>query len=108
LIAGATATTTAPPKTMASIAASLPTREGEYIHRAAWKAGVLGAVNVLVALVAVRLILLIAVIGAITLAWAVVPALIKATDPIAWPALIMLVVYGFLVVIPLVWLSSRR
>lgn len=41
----------------------------EYVHRAAWKAGVLGALNVLVAVVAVRLILLVAVSGAIWLTY---------------------------------------
>jgi uncharacterized membrane protein len=91
LIAAATTTTATPPS-------------AEYVHRAAWKAGVMGALNLLAVVLAVRLILLVAVVGALILAWSVV----KATDPVPYPSLIMLVVYGLLVVIPVVWLSSRR
>jgi hypothetical protein len=39
----------------------------EYVHRAAWKAGVLGAINVLMVVTAIRLIVLVAVGGAIAL-----------------------------------------
>jgi hypothetical protein len=105
LIAGATGTTTGTtPKTMASIAASLPSREGEYQHRAAWKAGVMGALNLLAVVLAVRLVLLVAVIGALWLAKLAldVPATLQI------PALVMLGVYCATVVIPMVWLSSRK
>jgi hypothetical protein len=101
----ATATTTAtPPKTPGSIAASLPSREGEYQHRAAWKAGVLGSLNLLAVVLAVRLVLLVAVIGALYLAKVAldVPAALQI------PALVMLGVYCATVVIPMVWLSSRK
>ena len=79
-------------------------RETEYVHRAAWKAGVMGSLNVLFAVLAVRTILLFAVVGAFVLTWTVV----KAPDPITTPSLIILAVYGLLVVLPVVWLSSRR
>lgn len=100
LIAGAT--TTAQPKPPQGVS-----RETEYIARSAWKQGVMGALNVLTLLLAVRLILFVAVVGAIVLAWTIVP-LLKPSDPVAVPALIMLAIYGVLVVIPMVWLSSRR
>jgi uncharacterized membrane protein len=92
----ATATTTAqtaPPKPTA-----------EYVHRAAWKAGVLGAINVLVAVVAVRFVLLLAVVGAFVLA----KLSLDVAEPVKTPALIMLGVYCATVVLPMVWLSSRR
>lgn len=64
----------------------------------------MGALNVLVAVLAVRLILFVAVVGAFMLAWAV----LKAPESIAWPPLVVLVGYAALVVCPLIWLSSRR
>ena len=89
---------------MASIAASIPSREGEYQHRAAWKAGVMGGLNLLAIVLAVRMILLVAVIGALWL------AKLALDVPVAMqmPALIMLGVYCGAVVIPMVWLSSRK
>jgi hypothetical protein len=94
-----TATTTAqtaqPPK---------PTpQQAEYIHRAAWKASVLATLNVLVAVVAVRFVLLLAVIGAFVLA----KLSLDVAEPVKTPALIMLGVYCATVVLPMVWLSSR-
>jgi hypothetical protein len=79
-------------------------REAEFVHRAAWKAGVIGAVNVLLVVLAVRIILLVAVIGALYLA----KIAIDAPAPLQVPALVMLGVYSATVVIPMVWLSSRR
>lgn len=73
----------------------------EYIHRAAWKAGVMGALNVVIALIAVRLILLVAVCGAISLAYLA----LASTDPYK---LGTLAVYTLVVVVPLVWLAARR
>jgi hypothetical protein len=98
------ATTSTTPKTMASIAAGLPSREGEFQHRAAWKAGVMGALNLLAVVLAVRLVLLVAVIGALWL------AKLALDVPVAMqmPALVMLGVYCATVVIPMVWLSSRK
>ena len=89
---------------MASIAASLPPREAEFQHRAAWKAGVMGALNLLAVVLAVRLVLLVAVVGALYLA----TIAIDAPSALQQPALIMLGVYCATVVIPMVWLSSRK
>jgi hypothetical protein len=95
-----TATTTAqtpptPPK---------PTvQQAEYIHRAAWKASVLATLNVLVAVVAVRFVLLLAVVGAFVLA----KLSLDVAEPVKTPALIMLGVYCATVVLPMVWLASR-
>lgn len=73
----------------------------EYIHRAAWKAGVLGAINVLVNIVAIRLIVLVAVGGGIVLT----SIALGAPDP--W-RLGVLSIYSLAVVVPVVWLASRR
>jgi uncharacterized BrkB/YihY/UPF0761 family membrane protein len=76
-------------------------RETEYVHRAAWKAGVLGAFNVLAIILAIRFTLLVAVIGAIILALAV------EREPDPW-RLGALGVYALVVVLPTVWLASRK
>ena len=89
---------------MASIAAGLPSREGEYQHRAAWKAGVMGALNLLAVVLAVRLVLLVAVLGALWLA----KLALDVPAPVQQAALIMLGVYCATVVLPMVWLSSRK
>jgi hypothetical protein len=89
---------------MASIAAALPSREAEYQHRAAWKAGVMGALNLLAIVLAVRLVLLVAVIGALWLA----KLTLDVAAPLQMPALVMLGVYCATVVLPMVWLSSRK
>jgi hypothetical protein len=73
----------------------------EAIHRAAWKAGVLGTLNVLFAIVAARLIALVATIGAIVLAWVVM----ASPDPFRLGALAIFAVGVFA---PTVWLASRR
>ena len=96
MIASATTTAATPPKPNP--------QQAEYVHRAAWKAGVLGAINVLVAVVAVRLVLLVAVVGALYLA----RLALDVAAPVQTPALIMLGVYCATVVLPLVWLASRR
>jgi hypothetical protein len=99
LIAGATTATATPPKPNP--------QQAEYIHRAAWRAGLLGAINVLVAVVAVRLVLLVAVVGALVLARTALD--VSSTAPIyQQAALVMLGVYCLTVVVPLVWLASRR
>lgn len=59
----------------------------------------MGTVNVLAAILAVRLILLVAVGGAIFLAW------LAADNPYRIAAV---GVYTASVVLPVVWLSSRR
>jgi hypothetical protein len=73
----------------------------EYIHRAAWKAGVLGALNLATAILAVRLTLLVSVGGAIGVAYLV----LKEPDPYRLGAL---AVYAVVVVVPLIWLAARR
>lgn len=87
----ATATTTAP---------TPPKLQGEYIHRAAWKASVMGSLNVLVAVVAIRFALLVAIVGAIVLTY------ITIASPDPW-RLAALGVYTALVVLPATWLASR-
>jgi len=76
----------------------------EYVHRAGWKAGVLGALNVATVILAVRLTLLVSVGGAIWLTWLVCGGA-GAPDPLRLAAL---GVYAAAVVVPLVWLASRR
>jgi hypothetical protein len=97
----ATSTTTAGPTTQPKPAANL---QAEYVHRAAWKAAVMGTLNVLIAVVAVRFVLLLAVVGAFVLA----KLSLDVAEPVKTPALIMLGVYCATVVLPMVWLASRR
>jgi hypothetical protein len=97
LIATATTTATTQPKPGVS-------RETEFVHRAAWKAGVMGALNLLAVVLAVRLVLLVAVIGALWLA----KLAIEVPPSVQMPALVMLGTYCLTTVIPLVWLSSRK
>ena len=78
---------------------TVTTPPSEYIHRAAWKAGVMGSLNVLTVLLAVRLTLLVAVCGAIVLAYLA----LSASDAYKLGAL---GVYALVVVVPLVWLAA--
>jgi hypothetical protein len=81
--------------------ATPPDLHQEYIHRSAWKSGVLGALNLATAILAVRLILLISVCGAVWL----------ASRVLAEPDLYRLISLGaYLVgaVVPLVLLAARR
>ena len=67
----------------------------------AWKHGVIGAINALAIVLAVRLILLVSVCGAISLAYlALVSADVYRLGALA--------IYACVVVVPLVWLSARR
>jgi hypothetical protein len=75
------------------------TLQSEYIHRAAWKAGVMGSVNVLASVLAVRLTLLVSVCGAISLAYLAVASANAYT-------LGGLAIYSAVVVVPLVWLTA--
>ena len=89
---------------MISTSATTPTTTAtppELINRMAWKAGVLGALNLLTAVLAVRLTLLVSVCGASLLAW------LALTNPDPY-RLGTLGVYGVVVVLPLIWLASRR
>lgn len=89
MMSGAPTTTTTPPT------------PPEFIRRAAWQAGVLGALNAVSAVIAVRLILLVSVSGAIVLAYLA----LNQPDPYRLGALAL---YGSFVVLPVVWLASRR
>ena len=89
------------PTGTSSTASSTTDFRSEYVARAAWKQGVLGALNVLIAVVAVRFIVLIAIGGGIALS---VMALQNA-DP--W-RLGALAIYAVAIVLPTVWMASRR
>jgi hypothetical protein len=78
-----------------------PDLRAEYIHRAAWKAAVLGTLNVLVVVTAVRLITLVAVIGGVVLT----AIALEAPDP--WRVGV-LAIYAVAVVMPVIWMASRR
>jgi hypothetical protein len=78
-----------------------PDFQNEFIHRSAWKAGVMGALNVATAILAVRLTLLVSVGGAIGVAFLV----LRNPDPYRLAAL---GVYAAAVVVPLIWLAARR
>jgi hypothetical protein len=69
------------------------------MQRFAWKQAVMGTLNVLVTVLAVRLTLLVAVCGAFWLAWA------ASSGPMPAAAIVP-AVYSVLVVVPLVWLAS--
>lgn len=72
----------------------------EFVHRSAWKAGVLGALNVLIQVVSARLIVMVAVVGGIAL------TSMALTTPDLF-RLGALAIYAGAVVIPAVWLASR-
>lgn len=91
LIATAAAATSSTPKAVSA----------EYVHRGAWKAGVLGSINVLAIVLAVRLGLLVAIVGAICLTYIA----IQAPDPLRLGAL---AIYCAFVLLPTTWLASRR
>lgn len=60
----------------------------------------MGTLNVLCAVLAVRLILLVAVSGGVGLAW----LSLQEPDPMRLGAL---AIYGVLVVVPLIWMAGR-
>lgn len=70
------------------------------VTRAAWRAGVLGAINVFALILSLRLILLISICGAIGLTW-----VNSGTEPLRLAAVAG---YCLLVVVPMVWLSARK
>jgi hypothetical protein len=98
LIAANTPTTSSTPK------APTVSREAEFVTRAAWRNGVMGALNLLAIVLAVRLVLLVAVLGALWLA----KLALDVPAPVQQAALVMLGVYCVTVVLPMVWLSSRK
>ena len=72
----------------------------EALTRAAWRSGVLGALNLAARVLAVRMILLLAVLGAVFL------ARVTLADP-QNQQIAVLGIYCALVVVPLIWLGSR-
>jgi uncharacterized BrkB/YihY/UPF0761 family membrane protein len=72
----------------------------EYMHRSAWKGSVFGTLNVLLALLAARLTLLVGVGGGVYLSY------LALTNPVpmVW---VIPAVYSVLVVVPLVWLAAQ-
>ena len=79
---------------------SQPQLAAELLNRQAWRSGVLGSLNLAARVLAVRLILLLAVFGAIAL-----DILVLRTPETAHLA--VLGIYTVTVVLPIVWLSSR-
>jgi hypothetical protein len=77
------------------------TPDPEVLTRAAWRAGVLGALNALFVILAVRAILLVAVVGAIWMAMIAV----DRPDPYRLGAL---AIYCLATIVPTVWLAARR
>ena len=73
----------------------------EFVHRAAWKAGVMGAINVLVLVLSSRLIVLVGVAGAIVLT-------IQALESPDLYRLGALGIYCVAVVCPSIWLAHSR
>ena len=73
----------------------------EMVTRAAWRAGVLGAVNVLAIVLSVRLTALVAVAGGIALT----AIALQSPDPYRIGAV---TTYGLLVCLPTLWLASRK
>ena len=84
--------------TLATMVSQATTTPHEVVHRAAWKAGVLGAVNLLAMVLAARLIVLVAVAGGIALTWLA----LQQPDPMRLGAL---AIYCVAVVIPTVFLA---
>ena len=87
--------------TGATTPTTTPQLSQEYVHRAAWKAGVLGTINVLIRVVSARAIVLVAVGGDIVLT----STALVSPDP--W-RLGALAIYSLAVVVPVVWLASRH
>jgi ABC-type glycerol-3-phosphate transport system permease component len=73
----------------------------EYVARSAWKHGVMGTLSVLTSILAARLTLLVAVCGAIALAYLA----LEGSDPMKLGAL---AIYTVVVVVPLVALVARQ
>jgi hypothetical protein len=76
-----------------------PSLSPEFVHRSAWKAGVLASINVLVMVLSARLIMMVAVSGGIALTWLV----LQQADPYR---LIGLAIYAAGVVLPAVYLAA--
>jgi hypothetical protein len=90
-----------PLETILSAQTTPPDIEQEFVHRAAWKAGLLGVFNALATILAVRLIVLVSVGGGIALTWLA----LQNPDPYKLGAL---AIYCAAVVVPSVWLACVR
>lgn len=77
------------------------TARREETEQRSYRAALIGSINVVAAILAARLILMLSVIGAIFLAWLA----LLGHDPVR---VAVLALYTATVVIPLVWLCSRR
>jgi hypothetical protein len=75
--------------------------QAEYVTRFAWKQGVMGAFNALALILAVRLTLLLSVVGAFFLAYLA----LQAAGPYQLGAL---GIYVAVIVVPLIWLAARH
>jgi hypothetical protein len=73
----------------------------EFMHRRDWKVAVIGTLNALLVVLAVRLTLLVAVVGAFALAYLSV----QNADPFRAGVLL---IYSAVVVVPLIWLAARH
>jgi hypothetical protein len=71
------------------------------MHRAAWRAGIIGAFNALALTLSARLTLLLSVVGAFFLAYLA----LQAAGPYQLGAL---GIYVTVVVVPLIWLAARH
>ena len=88
------------------IASSSPTSTtprdvAELQHRAVWKAGAIGALNVFTAILSLRLVVLVSIVGGIGLTW----LCLQSPDPYRIGALF---IYCGFVQCPVVWLASRK
>lgn len=86
--------------TAATTTAAKPPSQ-EAMSRAAFRSAVIGTVNVLLIVLAIRLILLVAVGGAVALTF------LAMQTPDLW-RVVAAAVYAITIVCPLIWLSGRR
>jgi hypothetical protein len=78
-----------------------PSVQQEFVHRAAWKAGVIASINVLLLVLSARLIVLVCVAGGIALTWLA----LQSPDLYRLGAL---AIYCAFVVCPSIWLAHNR
>lgn len=78
-----------------------PDLSRELMSRAAWRAAVIGSLNVAAQILAARLVLLLSVVGAFALGWRAV----SGGQPMQLGAVGL---YTITVVLPITWLCARR
>lgn len=71
----------------------------EFVHRAAWKAGVIGAMNALALVLAARFAVLVAIVGGIVLT----AIALTSPDPYKLGALAIYAAF----IVPTIWLAGR-